>query len=252
VILLRGLCVIAVLGAGGCATPDEVIFVTATEMGLGADATMGTVNIGYDRNEFVIGPAYPETGGLPPVYARLNSDLAVFNPRIRQIYATGEAARLATDADRSKPDGQPLSGDRRIMIFGTTTNFGLKVHFVGEAPTSFNFGYKRKDFSVLPLQSDAPTPEHPDQYGSVIAGIALRVTTAQLADSGIAASQFIATGDAAENLASTEISGPSLRTRQRRLWLAPPSWTCPQRTSTCRGRRNRSARRTFSAPETRT
>ena len=82
-------CLMAVAAMlAGCAQTDRVTFVTASEVGIGADATLGNVNIGYDRNELVIGPVYPETGALPPVYAKLDSDLAIFNPRIQQIYAT--------------------------------------------------------------------------------------------------------------------------------------------------------------------
>lgn len=200
-------CLMAVAAMlAGCAQTDRVTFVTASEVGIGADATLGNVNIGYDRNELVIGPVYPETGALPPVYAKLDSDLAIFNPRIQQIYATGEAARLVTDPARPAREEPPLHGDRRLMVFGTTTNSGLKVQFTGQQPTSFNLGYKRKEFSVLPLRAQ-PTQQNPDSYGSVIAGISLRVRSAVLAETGINASQFIATGDAAESLARQ----PSIR-----------------------------------------
>lgn len=195
-------CLMAVAAMlAGCAQTDRVTFVTASEVGIGADATLGNVNIGYDRNELVIGPVYPATGALPPVYAKLDSDLAIFNPRIQQIYATGEAARLVTDPARPAREEAPLHGDRRLMVFGTTTNSGLKVQFTGQQPTSFNFGYKRKEFSVLPLLRDEPTEEDPDSYGSVIAGISMRVRSAALPETGINASQFIATGDAADSLA---------------------------------------------------
>jgi hypothetical protein len=193
----------------GCASPDRVVFVTGTQIDIGYDASLGNVNIGYDRNELVIGPAYPETGGVPPVYARIGSDLGILQATIKQLYATGDAATLATSPTvQPAPPAptvppvleKPLAGKRRLMVFGTATHFGLKAHFVGEAPDSISLGYKRKEFSVLPLQVADPTST-PDKYGSVLAGLSLNSNVRTATGTVVGLSQVIATGSAAENLA---------------------------------------------------
>lgn len=188
----------------GCASTSKVVFVTSTEIGMGADAKIGNVNIGYDRNELVVGPAYPETGAAPPVYARLESNLKVFSPEVKQLYATGHAAEIATEARNSTQARGGLYGTRKIMIFGTTTNLGLKVHFAGNVPDSMNFGYKRKEMSVIPLKDKESTESAPDEYASVIAGLGLSTDATSFSGSGVKLSQFIATGSAAENMARDE------------------------------------------------
>jgi hypothetical protein len=188
----------------GCASPDRVVFVTGTQIDIGYDASLGNVNIGYDRNELVIGPAYPETGGVPPVYARIGSDLGILQATVKQLYATGEAAEAATSQSAMPPAPPPpklLAGKRRLMVFGTATHFGLKAHFVGEVPDSISLGYKRKEFSVLPLQVTDPTANAPDRYGSVLAGLSLNSNVRTATGTVVGLSQVIATGSAAENLA---------------------------------------------------
>lgn len=195
----------APLFLAGCASSDRVVFVTMSEVGVGYDGTAGTANIGFDRNEAVIGPDYPETGGIPPVYARLRSSGDLFAPGVDQLYATGDAARLATtDNNNCTPPAsdKPLTGERRVAIFGTSTNVGLKVHLVRSAvPDSINFGYKRKEFSWVPLRSELGKDEE-DKYPSLLAGV--KIGTDVSRDSSNVAydiDQFIATGRAAENLA---------------------------------------------------
>jgi hypothetical protein len=191
----------------GCASPDRVVFVTTTELGVGLDGTTGVANIGYDRNEAVVGPDYPEEGALPPVYARLRSSGNLFQPGVSQIYATGDAAVLAT-AETSdttgcgQSDRRKLSGKRRLAVFGTSTNFGLKVQFVQSVPGSINFGYKRKELSWLPLNEDPPNDGTPDKYPSVIAGVGIGTNISQdKVGVSYGIDQFVATGDAADRLA---------------------------------------------------
>ena len=195
---------------GGCASTNSALFVTSTEVGIGADAKPAHVNIGYDRTEGFIGPAYPETGGVPPVVGRIQSNLQVFTPKIKQVYATGEAAKLVVakdpaDVTEDKLNGKRglLTGKRRLMFFGTSTNIGLKMSFTGEVPDSIIFGYKRKEMSFIPLREADPTdPGAEDKYASVLASIDMDLTQAQgPANTELAVSQFIATGEAAERLA---------------------------------------------------
>jgi hypothetical protein len=190
----------------GCASTNKVVFVTSTEIGMGADAKVGNVNIGYDRNEMVVGPVYPETGDTPPVYARLESNLKVFSPEVKQLYATGHAAEIATNKHASENSSHGLYGARKVMMFGTTTNFGLKIHFSGNTPDSMNLGYKRKEMSVIPLKDKQPTESDPDKYASVIAGLGLSADATSFSGAGVKLSQFIATGTAAESVAKNASS----------------------------------------------
>ena len=228
------ICSISILTIAGCATPDKVVFVTSTDINIGYDATVGSTNIGYDRNELVVGPGYPETGATPPVFARMQSNLSLFAPEIKQLYATGDAARAATKGFRrhcqydSKdpfllrgnpaPSGGNLvpvpvtcaepamGGNRRILYFGTTTSFGLKTMFTQNVPTAVTIGFKRKEFSIIPLQDLSVTPgvnKAPlDDYASVLGGITIgsQITTSTGTKVGL--DQFFATGAAADNLAT--------------------------------------------------
>lgn len=212
---IRRTIIIAVFGIlAGCASQSRVVFVTATDIDLGYDATLGTTNIGYDRNEFVIGPAYPETGATPPVYGYLKSNLSVFSPEVTQTYATGCAAARVTSDGKKREDTtsqktqcvpldnpKRLSGDRKVMFFGTTTNLGLKAQFVGgeAVPTHVNFGFKRKEFSIIPLNKDL-APDQEDRYASVLARINFGGAASSNKLTG-GLEQVVATGTAAENLA---------------------------------------------------
>lgn len=192
--------------AAGCADPDSVLFVTVTSIGIDADMKPANITIGYDRYEGYIGPVY-ETGAIPPVVARIESNLEIFNPEIRQVYATGEAAKLVTGAQTNVSSEKPLSGNKRLAFFGTGTNIGLKVAFMANTPESISFGYKRKEFSFIPMgkKIDKDTGKQTDVYGSVLASIDMNVNTPSLTDTKLGVSQFFATGIAAEQLASTNI-----------------------------------------------
>ena len=77
------------------ACTDYATFVTATNIGINADVKTQDVSIGYGRTELFTGPGYPEQGEAPRAVGYINSDLHVFQPHIRQLYATGDAAELA-------------------------------------------------------------------------------------------------------------------------------------------------------------
>jgi hypothetical protein len=203
-------CFLPVVGAtifflGGCAA-DRVIFVTKTTIGIDADTTPPTVSIAYDRTDGYIGPRY-DNGAVPPVVSSLQSDLAIFAPKVKQVYATGDAAELVTDHSSTAPTKRKLTGAKKTMFFGTTTTVGLKLSFDGTgAPESISLGYKRKEISVIPLgtvteKDDAGNSIQVDKYPSVIAGIDMRVNAESFRDTGLALSQFFATGYSAEVLA---------------------------------------------------
>jgi len=84
----------AVILLAGCT--DYATFVTATNIGINADVKTQDLSIGYGRTELFTGPGYPEQGEAPRAVGYINSDLHVFQPHIRQLYATGDAAELVT------------------------------------------------------------------------------------------------------------------------------------------------------------
>ena len=201
----------------GCT--DTATFVTATNIGIAASVNTEQVNIGYGRTELFQGPNYPDVGDAPPVVGFLGSDLQVFSPKIRQLYATGDAAGLVTMPEEPKPciattsaastqspdlcAEQPatLSGERRPLIFGTGTNVGLKLGFTGNYPSNIKFGFDREELSIIPLHHQAASTEQPDKYTSVLAAIDMNLDTPTLTDTGLQITQFFATGAAAKNLA---------------------------------------------------
>ncbi|MCI5043898.1 MAG: hypothetical protein MRY72_04315 [Aquisalinus sp.] len=181
----------------GCAN-KVVTFVTSTELGVDADTTTQNVTIGYSRKEAVIGPIY-ETGAIPPVFADIKSSTSVFRPRVSQFYATGEAARLATTKEAVQQDeNAQLSGRTKRMYFGTSSNVGLQARFTGGQPTSVNFGYKRQEYSRIPIIEN---DEDEDVYGSVLANIQIGTNINNIGSTSLEVGQIFATGDAANQLA---------------------------------------------------
>ena len=223
--------VLSLLLTAGCT--DTATFVTGTHVGISADTNTQQVQIGYARAELFQGPNYPDKGDAPEVVGFIASDLAVFNPHIKQIYATGEAAGLVTTPvplvdcptggqsagappNKCFETSQELTGERRPMFFGTGTGLGLKLGFTGTYPSSIKLGYDREEVSIIPLHHD--NNGKVDKYSSVLASIDMNVTTpaipvqAPLAPGAtpptssplgadLTMTQFFATGAAARNLA---------------------------------------------------
>jgi len=204
----------------GCS--DSATFVTGTDIGITANADTQQVQIGYSRAELFQGPNYPDVGDAPEAVGFLGSDLQIFSPHIRQLYATGDAAGIVTTPTPLQPcppTGQPaansppnlcpeqpatLTGERRPLVFSTGTNVGLKLGFTGNAPSSIQLGYDREELSVIPLHSTAPTAggtDKPDKYSSVLASLDMNVSAPNFLGSGLQMTQFFATGAAARNLA---------------------------------------------------
>jgi hypothetical protein len=217
---------LASLVLAGCAQADRVVFVTDTSLGINADRSPATVSVAYDRIEGYVAPRYGN-GVLPPVVASINLGGTIFAPTISQTYATGLAAvravnpNCAPDApnppvatvDACPPTSLPAGGtvtDAKLAFFGTSTTVGIKLGYSTDPyPDSFVLGYKRKEFSVLPLGSGTDANGKPtDIYPSVLATIDANINTvgAQntvgLQSASFDESQFFATGAAAETLAS--------------------------------------------------
>src|SRR5258706_5275284 len=185
----------------GCASPkDTVVFVTNTSLGINVDSKPPSASIAYDRTEGYLGPR-SANGGMPPVVASIQTNGNVFNPQIRQVYATGAAAVLVTSPDGTQAGPGDMTGtDDKMAFFGTTTTVGLKVGFDATgSPDSLIFGFKRKELSVIPLGSEGGKRIYP----SVLASIDTTVGTSTLRDTGLTIAQYFATGKAAEMLASS-------------------------------------------------
>lgn len=195
---------------GACADVRSVLFVTDTKIAIDGDTKPPNASIGYARDETFIGPNFEtETGAIPPVVGRLESNLRIWRPEIRQVYATGRAAALVT-AEKggaiSKARFLAPGEEKRLVFFRTGSNIGLKVVFAGNVPESLTLGYKRKEMSHIPLVRvvDAiGSTDAKEVYGSALAAISMNVDTPSLTDTSLGVSQFFATGVAAERLAST-------------------------------------------------
>ncbi|MBI2372110.1 MAG: hypothetical protein HYV08_18080 [Deltaproteobacteria bacterium] len=198
--LLVLMCLVAL---NGCATTDTVLFVTKTSLGIDFDSKPPSASIGYDRIEGYLGPRY-DSGAVPPVLARIQTDGKIFSPRVRQIYATGAAASLLFNQQKGDcPD--KLSGEKQLMFFGTTTTTGLKATFVGTLPDSFHFGHKRKELSLIPLgQTTNPAGEKVDVYPCVLATLDNAARAGDGPTAGLQIGQLFATGTAADSYARDE------------------------------------------------
>lgn len=200
------------LALAGCGSNSQAVFVTSTDIGINADSATRSFNVGYDRVEAFVGPVYPDQGAAPAAFADLRSNLSPFSPKIRQVYATGQAAELVTipaDAaipNRLNPAQQPppMSDERRVMVFGTSSTVGAKLGFAATSvvPDSISFGYKRKEMSIIPLRSQDPKAPQQDHYAPVLASIDLDLSSASLPETDMKVAQFVATGGAAVNLAA--------------------------------------------------
>lgn len=208
-----------------CADTDHVLFVTNTNVGVGYDATTLSGHVGYKRQEVYAGPAYTEYGGLPPVAASLQSDLNWLAPSSTQYYVTGDAALIATHriaaptVDETRPGsftdqqasercrmnaGCTWSSDapRSLSVVGTSSHVGLVVKTASSALSALDFGYGRQEASLLALRTKSGGVG--DIYPSAFASI--KVDTDKDASgiaSGLAITQFFATGGAADALAGT-------------------------------------------------
>jgi hypothetical protein len=206
----------------GCA--DGVLFVTKTSLSiLEADTKPAGISIAYDRVEGYLGPT-SEGGEPPPVLGYFGSDGEIFKPKVQQVYATGNAARLLFEKpEKCAPDA--IENTDRVMFFGTSTSAGLKVGFFPNAPIpdSFVFGWRRKEFSLIPLSVAAADKDcgsgntikkgqrfYPATLASVNSARAVTLSgpeTTTLRDQ-----QYFATGDAAKALAERDEVRGQIRT----------------------------------------
>ena len=189
------------LALAGCANDRHVLFVTKTSIGIDFDSKPAAASLAYDRVEGYIAPRY-NNGEIPPVIASVKSAGAIFNPKIRQIYATGDAAEIVLKASGRGTEAKKLEGNKELMFFGTTTTTGLKVGFAsGLLPDSFIIGFKRKEFSYIPLGTVGEGFTAYDVYPSILATINTQANVGK-DEAELSNSQFFATGNAARLLAA--------------------------------------------------
>lgn len=209
--------VFVVATVAGCSNPDHVLFVTNSSLGINFDTKPATASIAYDRTEGFIGPRF-ENGGAPPAVATMETDGNIFNPTVRQTYATGAAAVGATSGEVPSDAPKALAGEpekRKLMFFGTATTFGLKVGFAAAGagagvPDSFLFGYRRKEASLIPIAESKAEDAKPEDkkvngvYPSVLASMEVNVQSAPTDAQGVGTTskQFFSTGRAAEALST--------------------------------------------------
>jgi hypothetical protein len=186
---------------------DQVLFVTKTSVGFELDSKPANANISYDRIEGYFGPRY-ENGAMPPVVASIQTDGKILNPKVKQVYGTGAAAtNLVLGGDQSVEAPTDLTGSKKLVFFGTATTTGLKVGFTNNIPDSFSFGFKRKEFSLIPLgerkvdTADSNNPKRVvDVYPSVLASIDTGAGAGTPGETSLVTHQFFATGKAAVEL----------------------------------------------------
>ena len=148
------LLVTALLALAGCATKDAV-FVTKTSFSiLDVDATPAGVSLAHDRVEAYFGPRFDD-GYVYPVTGYFRGYGGGPGREVQQVFAGGEAASVVLGASPSTPtlstcnDGR----DRPPLAFATATTLGIKVGFQENTilPTSFVFGYRRKEAAWVPV-----------------------------------------------------------------------------------------------------
>lgn len=197
--LIPGIICMAVTGMlSGCIGTDSAVFVTKSSIGIDVETKPPQVSLAYDRTEGFFGPRY-EDGSIPPVIASIRTDGGIFDPRVKQVYATGAAANILADPAQPVRSNTLSASAAKPMFFGTSTTLGFKVSFGTDTklPESVTFGYKRKEASFIPI--GLLNGQH--HYPSVLAAIDSESTFKKLDQTGVESVQFFATGFAAESLA---------------------------------------------------
>ncbi len=185
------------LALAACASrPGTVVFVTKTSLGVDVEQTPPSASIAYDRVEGYFGPRY-ETGAVPPVVAVFMTNGQLLDRQVKQLYATGDAARALLAPAVPLPSEPEQTGDFKPMFFGTSTTVGLKIGYeAGGSTSTFTLGYKRKELSVIPVNEG--------RFPSVLATLQTDVDARSATDSRFGTGQLFATGAAATALAARQ------------------------------------------------
>lgn len=149
-----GLCTAALLGLAGCATKDAV-FVTKTSFSvLDVDATPAGISVAHDRVEGYFGPRF-DNGHVYPVTGYFHATGSGMQREVQQVFAGGEAATVVLGATPGTPASVNCDDarDHPPLLFATGTTLGIKLGFAENTvvPTSFVFGYRRKEAAWVPV-----------------------------------------------------------------------------------------------------
>jgi len=209
------------LALAGCAG-NHLYFGTGTSVGLDVSGTTQVpdhVSFAYRRSEIALVPERPD-GSSHSVLGGIDSDVAFFGDlKIKQVFATGEAAKNVADRmnestpaagpaeDRPADDSRTERTSQRLVIV-TGTTLGVELQYGQEALSpSLLVGYRRGEATVIAVD------EQSQEVRSVYADISIDTTRADGAAAspvriearpttveGIRIVQRIATGEAAERL----------------------------------------------------
>ncbi|HMU17348.1 MAG TPA: hypothetical protein PKC95_07875, partial [Thauera aminoaromatica] len=175
---------LALMVAGCASRPDTVVFVTKSSLGVDVEQTPPSASIAYDRVEGYFGPRY-ESGAVPPVLAVFMTNGQLLDRQVKQLYATGDAARALLAPAAPLPSDPEQGGDFKPMFFGSSTTVGLKIGYeAGGSTSTFTLGYKRKELSVIPVNAG--------RFPSVLATLQTDVDARSATDSRFGAGQLFA------------------------------------------------------------
>lgn len=204
-IIVRGLMAAVVLTAG-CKS-NRLVFVTQSSIGMDVSGTAqmpNKVSFSYDRYEAAIVPRKSD-GEAHSVFGGMDADMTWYGSHaIKQTFATGEAAKIATLADSQKLAPTKVA-DTASLIFLTATTYGLNLSAGEQAmPPNLLVGYRRTEAAVIPV------PDPDQEARSVYADIHINssgktnpVTTNFSTLGGVRIVQSFGTGAAANALART-------------------------------------------------
>jgi len=192
----------------GCGTNKRVLFATHSSLGLDVSGTAqmpNKVSLSYNRYEAAIIPR--KTNGEPhSVYGGMDADIKFFEGQtIKQTFATGKAAMLATGAGTNDVNKGTTKQDQNALVFLTATTFGLHLA-AGESQMSPSLllGYRREEAAMIPVPD--PAEEVRSVYADILINSAPKtdqpaITTNVSMLNGVRIKQSFATGRAAEALA---------------------------------------------------
>jgi hypothetical protein len=204
--------IIPIFAAAVCLTTgckSRLVFVTHSSVGMDVSGTAqlpNKVSFSFERYEAAIVPR-KTNGEAHSVYGGMDADMTWFSGHaIKQTFATGEAAKLATGGTQGARVDSRVK-DEASLIFLTATTYGLNLS-AGEQsmPPNLLLGYRREEAAVIPVPD--PAQEVRSVYADIhinTAGKTNPVTTNFSTLGGVRIKQSFATGAAAEALAKTSV-----------------------------------------------
>lgn len=202
--MTRLLVLLLILFISACS--EKVNFITATSVGLELEAApKPRINIGAKRLELYSAPTYTE-GDLPPVLSSFKLNGTVFDPRIKQVYATGASATLVqlkgaeekyqtallaliSDNDKNLDISKlkllgvvkrPDNPQESYSVVATGTTYGLDIGYSNLGLGHLLIGFERYVASSIPIASDVGCGDGStsgcDYYPSAVAAVDVRFT----------------------------------------------------------------------------